>query len=67
VSAKQTPTPADDERRGKIEPQTTKTHSPENTLIANNSQHAASWVASKFRLSSSLSVVIAEQAGLGCE
>ena len=65
VSAKQTPALAEDERRGEIGPQASKTHSPKNTLIANNSQHAACWIASKYQLSLPLSVIIAEHAGLG--
>ena len=46
--AKESPAPAEDERRSKFGSQACKTHFLKNTLVANDSQNTAIWVASKF-------------------
>ena len=62
-----TPASAASGGQGKTVQQVGKTYFNNNTLIANDSQHAIRWVSVNYHLSLPLAQLVAELAGLGGE
>jgi hypothetical protein len=65
IPKNKTPASAENGNRGETMQQVSKTYLNNNTLIENHSQHAVRWLTTHYHLSTTMALVIAENAGLG--